>query len=71
MAKASGRFRLHHTLSAPSATWPEMYSNGRMTAEMLSQHLPPPSDDALLMVCGPDGLINETVKPGLVSRVQR
>jgi len=25
----------------------------------------------LLMVCGPDGLINETVKPGLVSRVQR
>ena len=42
-----------------------------MTAEMLSQHLPPPSDDALLMVCGPDGLINETVKPGLVSRVQR
>lgn len=35
---------------------------------MLRDNLPAPADDALLMICGPDGLINHTVKPALVSQ---
>ena len=69
--RSQGRFQLHHALSAPPADWPETYTKGRMTENTLRQYLPPPSDDALLMVCGPDGLINEIVKPGLVSQLNK
>lgn len=65
--RSQGRFQLHYALSAPPMDWPETYTKGRMTVDTLRQYLPPPSDDALLMVCGPDGLINDIVKPGLVS----
>ncbi|KAG7529194.1 hypothetical protein FFLO_05748 [Filobasidium floriforme] len=65
--RSQGRFQLHHALSAPPFDWPETYTKGRMTENTLRQYLPPPSDDALLMVCGPDGLINEIVKPGLTA----
>jgi hypothetical protein len=41
------------------------YSRGHVDVPMMRQHLPPPSDDALILICGPDGLINNTAKPGL------
>lgn len=63
--KGSERYFLHHTLSTPPPSWPEHYSKGRITESMLSSHLPPPSDDAMILICGPDGMINDTVKPGL------
>lgn len=38
-----------------------------MTREMYEKHLPPPSDDGLVLICGPDAMINQTAKPLLVS----
>lgn len=57
------RLRIHHTLGRPPEHW--AFSKGRITDDMLKQHLPSPSDDALILVCGPDPMINLTVKPGL------
>ena len=42
------RFSLHHTLSKPpSADWAQ--SKGRVTLQMLRQHLPPPGEDTLVV----------------------
>lgn len=57
------RFRLHHTLSKTPEDW--QYSTGRINIDMLRTHLPAPADDALLAICGPDAMINQTVKPAL------
>jgi len=57
------RFRIHHTLTNPPEHWP--YSTGRITDVMLQKHLPPPGDDALVLVCGPEGMVNLAIKPGL------
>lgn len=55
------RFRQHLVLSkAPedgaTSTW--IGSKGRITKQMLVDHLPPPSEDALLLICGPDPMIH-------------
>jgi len=57
------RFRIHHTLTNPPEHW--SYSTGRITDVMLQKHLPSPSDDALVLVCGPEGMVNLAIKPGL------
>jgi NAD(P)H-flavin reductase len=36
---------------------------------MYEKHLPTPSDDALVLICGPEAMINQTAKPLLVSLV--
>ena len=61
--KYRGRFHLHHTLSTIPSDW--KHSTGRITVDMLRDHLPSAGPDALLAVCGPDSMINLTVKPGL------
>ncbi len=38
-----------------------------MTKALFENRLPPVSHDALVLVCGPDPLINDMVKPALVS----
>lgn len=63
--KGSERVFLHHILSKPPPIWPESYGSGRITESILQNHLPPPSDDTMILICGPDGMINHTVKPGL------
>ena len=60
---ADGHLRIHHTLSKAPKNW--AFSNGRINDEMLQKHLPLPADDALILVCGPQGMIDFTVKPGL------
>jgi len=60
---ADGHLRIHHTLSKAPKNW--TFSSGRINDEMLQKHLPLPADDALILVCGPQGLIDFTVKPGL------
>lgn len=57
------RLRVHYTLSSPSKDWTS--SKGRITDEMMKDHLPSPGDNALILVCGPDPMIDQTVKPGL------
>ncbi|KAH9947042.1 hypothetical protein B0H21DRAFT_856810 [Amylocystis lapponica] len=57
------RFALRHTLSVVPEGWAQ--SHGRITDAMLATHLPPPSPDALIMVCGPAGMISDVLQPGL------
>lgn len=57
------RFRQHLVLSKGPEDWP--HSKGRITKQMLINHLPPPSDDALVLFCGPDPLVDAILKPGL------
>ena len=63
--KSNGRFKLHHTLSAIPEGWTG--SKGRMSRSMYEAHLPTPSEDALVLICGPEAMINQTAKPLLVS----
>ncbi|KAF8601756.1 nitrate reductase [Ceratobasidium sp. AG-I] len=64
-AERKGRMKVHFTLSkSPNEGW--TFSTGRINDDMMRLHLPPSNQpDALILVCGPDALIKQTVKPGL------
>lgn len=64
-AERKGRMRAHFTLSkSPGEGW--TFSTGRINDEMMRAHLPPPNvEDTLILICGPDALIKQTVRPGL------
>ncbi|KAF8309381.1 uncharacterized protein EI90DRAFT_3025210 [Cantharellus anzutake] len=57
------RLKIHYTLSRPSPQW--TFGTGRVNDGMLETHMPPPSDDAMVLVCGPGGMVDDAVKPGL------
>ena len=56
-------FHLHYTLSVVPDGW--THSRGRITDAMLTEHLPAPSERAMILACGPDGMIKHTLKLGL------
>ncbi|CEL51483.1 nitrate reductase NiaD [Rhizoctonia solani AG-1 IB] len=64
-AERKGRIKAHFTLSkSPNEGW--TFSTGRINDEMMKAHLPAPdTPDTLILICGPDNLIKQTVKPGL------
>ncbi|KAH7335973.1 nitrate reductase [Rhizoctonia solani] len=64
-AERKGRIKAHFTLSkSPVEGW--SFSTGRIDDEMMKAHLPSPdTPDTLILICGPDSLIQQTVKPGL------
>ena len=41
------------------------YSSGFVNADMIKEHLPPPSDDALIVMCGPPPMIKFACNPNL------
>lgn len=41
------------------------YSSGLVTADMIKEHLPPPGEGTLILVCGPPRMIQEAVHPSL------
>ncbi len=56
------RFKLHYTLDRPpSAGW--QYSTGFVNVDMCRKHLPPPSEDTMLFVCGPPPMIKYACDP--------
>ena len=57
------RFKFHFTLDRPTDGW--KYSTGFITDEMIKTHLPPPSDDILMLMCGPPPMIKFACIPGL------
>ncbi|EIN13058.1 nitrate reductase [Punctularia strigosozonata HHB-11173 SS5] len=59
----SSRFRMRHTLNAPPSGWAQ--SVGRIDEHMMREYLPPPSNDTLILACGPNSMITQTIKPGL------
>ncbi|KAH7313228.1 nitrate reductase [Rhizoctonia solani] len=64
-AERKGRMKAHFTLSkSPAEGW--SFSTGRIDDEMMKSHLPSPdTPNTLILICGPDNLIKQTVKPGL------
>ena len=44
------RFTVHHILSKAADTWGGL--KGRVSAELVQAHLPPPADDVLVCVVG-------------------
>lgn len=59
------RFQHHYCLSKAPEDW--QHSTGRINLEMMRNHLPPPSEDSLVLFCGPDAMVDGVVKPGLVT----
>lgn len=57
----SDRFHLWYTLDRPPTNW--KYSSGFINTEMCRAHLPAPSSDSMLFVCGPPPMIKFACEP--------
>lgn len=57
------RFKLWFTLDKAPANWE--YSQGFISEDMVRDHLPPPSDDTLILMCGPPPMIQFACNPNL------
>ncbi|CAO2582719.1 NADH-cytochrome b5 reductase 2 [Lemmus lemmus] len=57
------QFNLWYTLDKPPNGW--KYSSGFVTADMIKEHLPPPGEATLILVCGPPRMIQEATHPSL------
>jgi cytochrome-b5 reductase len=62
-ADYSHKFKVWYTVDRPPANW--KYSSGFITAEMISQHMPPPGDDTLILMCGPPPMVKFACKDNL------
>ncbi|XP_074860151.1 NADH-cytochrome b5 reductase 3 [Carettochelys insculpta] len=57
------RFKLWYTLDRAPANWE--YSEGFVNQDMIRDHLPPPQDDVLILMCGPPPMIQYACIPNL------
>lgn len=57
------QFHVHYTLNDPPAGW--TYSHGFVTEEMCRAHLPGPSTEACVFMCGPPIMIEKACLPNL------
>uniref|UniRef100_A0A8C9X851 NADH-cytochrome b5 reductase n=1 Tax=Sander lucioperca TaxID=283035 RepID=A0A8C9X851_SANLU len=57
------RFKLWFTLDKAPEDWE--YSQGFISEDMVREHLPPPSEDTLILMCGPPPMIQFACNPNL------
>ncbi|KAG0716614.1 NADH-cytochrome b5 reductase 2 [Chionoecetes opilio] len=57
------KFKLWYTVDRPEEGW--KYSSGFLSADMISEHLYPPGDETLILMCGPPPMINFACIPNL------
>ncbi|XP_022083644.1 NADH-cytochrome b5 reductase 3-like isoform X1 [Acanthaster planci] len=57
------RFKLWYTLDRPEEGW--KYSSGFVSEDMIRDHMPPPSSDTIILMCGPPPMINFACLPNL------
>ncbi|XP_078608149.1 NADH-cytochrome b5 reductase 3-like [Branchiostoma floridae x Branchiostoma japonicum] len=57
------RFKLWYTLDRPEDGW--KYSAGFVDDTMLAEHMPPPGDDTLVLMCGPPPMVKFACLPNL------
>ncbi|PAA66599.1 hypothetical protein BOX15_Mlig023370g1, partial [Macrostomum lignano] len=57
------QFKLWYTLDRPPEDW--RYSSGFVNSEMIGEHLFPPGEDTLVLMCGPPPMINFACMPSL------
>jgi cytochrome-b5 reductase len=62
-ASNSNRFKLWYTVDRESEGW--TYSKGFINDVMLNEHMPPPSDETLICICGPPPMIKFACLPNL------
>jgi len=56
-------FKIWYTVDRPEEGW--KYSSGFINSDMMNEHLFPPSDDTITLLCGPPPMINFACKPNL------
>ncbi|XP_061920670.1 NADH-cytochrome b5 reductase 3-like [Entelurus aequoreus] len=57
------RFKLWFTVDRAPSKWE--YSEGFINEDMVREHLPPPADDVLVLMCGPPPMIQFACNPNL------
>ncbi|KAM3968166.1 NADH-cytochrome b5 reductase 2 isoform 2-T2 [Aphomia sociella] len=57
------QFKLWYTIDRPNDGW--KYSTGFINDEMIRDHLFPPGDDVIVLMCGPPPMINFACTPAL------
>ncbi|XP_019371268.1 PREDICTED: NADH-cytochrome b5 reductase 3 [Gavialis gangeticus] len=57
------RFNLWYTLDRAPENWE--YSQGYVNQDMIRDHMPPPQDDVLILMCGPPPMIQYACTPNL------
>ncbi|XP_039294550.1 NADH-cytochrome b5 reductase 2 isoform X2 [Nilaparvata lugens] len=62
-AKHPDQFKLWYTVDRPTEGW--KYSVGFISAEMIADHLFPPSPDTLVLLCGPPPMVKFACQPNL------
>ncbi|XP_020665707.3 NADH-cytochrome b5 reductase 3 [Pogona vitticeps] len=62
-AQHSARFKLWYTLDRAPEGW--NYSQGFVNQDMIKDHMPPPQDDVLILMCGPPPMIQYACIPNL------
>jgi len=55
-AANNNRFKVYYTLDKPTPDWTGL--SGFVSADMISKHLPSPSSDSLILMCGPKPMID-------------
>jgi cytochrome-b5 reductase len=60
---SNGQFSIHYTLDSPPENWNGYESF--VSDTMISETLPPPSDDTLILMCGPPPMIKFACLPNL------
>lgn len=63
MAEGRENIKIWYTVDRPSEDW--KFSSGFINEEMLREHMPSPSDDAFIGMCGPAPMINYACIPNL------
>jgi cytochrome-b5 reductase len=59
-AESHGRFDINYIVDkAGSKDWKGYV--GHVNGELIKKHMPPPAQDTLVLVCGPDGMMNAVV----------
>lgn len=59
----SDRFSVWYTVDRPPENW--KYSSGFISDQMIKEHLTPPSEDSVVLMCGPPPMINFACTPNL------
>ncbi|XP_043256160.1 NADH-cytochrome b5 reductase 2 isoform X2 [Colletes gigas] len=57
------KLKVWYTLDTSGENWP--YSTGHINAEMIEEHMFPPSPDTIVLMCGPPPMINHACNPNL------
>lgn len=62
---SNGQMKLVHVLSSPDESWPGL--KGFVTQDMIRQHLFEPTEDSVVLLCGPPIMMDKAVLPVLDS----